>query len=273
MKLGTFRKEKYLLEHEDILKGLLSKNEIVLFLDYDGTLASIAETPEQAVMTQEMRKVLTSLLKHPKCHIAVISGRMLSDLKQMVDLPQITYVGNHGYEIEMQHDLNFKGFITTQYKEALFNIKKSLNALLSPIKGVWIEDKGIILAVHYRSATERSAAIVKKYFFKVCQNYLKDQYIGLMEGKKVLEVRPPIKWDKGEAALWILSKWQKEYGKDQITAMYVGDDVTDEDAFKMLDGIALTVKVGFPKRSFAKYYLKDQTEVLILLKQMLAIKN
>jgi len=273
MKLGTFQKQKYLLGHDDILKDLLSKKDLVLFLDYDGTLAPIAETPEQAVMTQEMRKVLISLSKHPQCHIAVISGRILSDLKQMIDVPQITYVGNHGYEIEMQHDLNFKGFITAQYKEALFNIKRNLNALLSPIRGVWIEDKGIILTVHYRSATERSAALVRKHFFKVCQNYLKDQHIGLMEGKKVLEVRPPIKWDKGEAALWILSKWQHQLGKENIDMMYVGDDVTDEDAFKMLDGIAVTVKVGVPKKSSARYYLKNQLEVFVLLNRILSLKS
>ena len=273
MIFGISQKQKYLLEHENILNGLLNKKELVLFLDYDGTLAPIAETPEKAVMTQEMKEVLISLSKHPRCHNVVISGRMLSDLKQMINLPNITYMGNHGYEIEARHDLNFKGFITLQYKEVLLQIKKDLINKLSSIRGVWIEDKGIILTVHYRLATEGSGKLAKKVLMIECRDYLKNKQIGIIEGKKVIEIRPPIKWDKGEAALWILSKCQKEFGKDQIASIYVGDDYTDEDAFRMLNGIAMTVKVGFPKKSLANYHLKNQPEVLDLLNRIMALKS
>ncbi|MBP9854334.1 MAG: trehalose-phosphatase [Candidatus Omnitrophica bacterium] len=236
-------------------------------MDYDGTLAPITQTPDKAVTTIETREILLRLSKHPQCHLSIISGRKLSDLKHMVDIPNLTYVGNHGFEIEGQTNINFESLVSTQFEEDLAVLKEILTAKLSNLKGLWIEDKGIILTVHFRLATDKTGLLARKVFMKVCQNYLSNRRISFMEGKKVLEIRPPIKWDKGEAALWILSKWQRQLGKNQIVSMYIGDDFTDEDAFKILDGIAMTIKVGQAKQSFAHYYLKNQEEVPILLKQ------
>ncbi len=263
----TSRKQKYLLDHEEALKKLIIKKHLVLFLDYDGTLAPMAQTPDKAVMTVETREILFKLSKHSHRHLTVISGRKLSDLKNMIDIPNITYVGNHGFEIEGQTNLNFESLVPTQFEEDLAVLKKILTAKLSNLKGLWIEDKGIILTVHFRLATDKTGLLARKIFMRECQNYLTTQRISFLEGKKVLEIRPPIKWDKGEAALWILSNWQRQLGKARIISIYIGDDFTDEDAFKILDGIALTIRIGQAKQSLAHYYLKNQKEVPILLKQ------
>lgn len=259
-------------EWDKLRKGLLKKN-LVFFVDYDGTLAPIVETPDKALMTQDMREVLIGLSKFPRCHLTIISGRKLADLKNMIDIQNITYVGNHGFEVEGPINLNFESLVSIQYEEDLALIKNILMVELSAIQGVWIEDKGIILTAHFRLATGKVELLAKKIFMDVCQNYLDIQRVSIMEGKKVLEVRPPIKWDKGEAALWILSKWQQQLGKDQITTMYMGDDFTDEYAFKALNKVGITIKVGEKNHSSADYYLKDQEEVTELLRELVKLKK
>lgn len=271
--MGIFKGHdmKYFLDEWDKLKHTLINRHLALFLDYDGTLAPIADTPDKAFMTEDMREVLIALSKLPHCHVAVISGRKLSDLKNMINIPNLTYVGNHGFEIDGPTNLNFENLVPTQYEEGLAVIKNLLTAKLTSIQGVWIEDKGIVLTVHFRLATERTGLLARNIFMRVCQSYLGNQRISIMEGKKVLEIRPPIKWGKGEAALWLLSKWQQQLGKEQVVTMYVGDDFTDEDAFKMLDGIAMTIKAGDSKRTYAHYYLRTQEEVSVLLRQYLVV--
>ncbi len=260
-------------DHWPRIKESLKDKDILLLLDYDGTLAPIAQTPDKAFMTDDMRETVIGLSKLSRCHLAIISGRKLSDLKHMVDIPNLTYVGNHGFEIEGPTNLNFESLVPTQYEEDLAVIKNLLTAKLSSLQGVWIEDKGIILTVHFRLATDKAGLLARKIFMRICQNYLGTQRISIMEGKKVLEIRPPLKWDKGEASLWLLSKWQQQLGKDQIVTMYVGDDFTDEDAFRMMDGIAITIKIGESKRSYAHYYLGNQEEMITLLKQILVIES
>lgn len=263
---------KYFLGEWDKLKHGLGHRHLALFLDYDGTLAPFADTPDQALMTQETREALTGLSKLARCHLAIISGRKLSDLKHRIAIPNITYVGNHGFEMEGAN-LNFKSLISTQYLEDLAAIRDLLKAKLFSIDGIRLEDKEIGAAVHFRLAGDKGISVTRKIFMNVCRDYLSAQRISIMEGENVLEVRPPIQWSKGEAALWLLAKWQRQSSKDQMTALYAGDDRTDEDAFKMLGGIAVTIKVGDPKGSRARYYLRTQEEVLILLRQILALED
>lgn len=270
--MNTPRKTKYLFAQENFLQRQLSKKEVILFLDYDGTLAPICETPDKAVLARDMQEVLTALAEHPRVQLAVISGRKLADLKQMIHIPHITYAGSHGFEIEGSH-LNFESLISTEYLRDLADIKEQLGTKLSSVEGIWLEDKEIILTLHYRRAGEKGEYLAKKIFMAVCQSYLDQLRIKITEGRKVLEVRPPLNWDKGEAALWILSKWRQEIGKNQVVIFYVGDDNTDEDAFRLLDRNAVKIKVEESDRSFAEYHLKGQPEVVIFLNKILTIKN
>lgn len=263
---------KYFFNFWDDLKEDLSSKNILLFLDYDGTLAPISKTPDEALITQETREVLAGLTRLPQCHLVIISGRKLSDLKHMIDLPNITYVGNHGFEIAGAH-LNPENFIPLRYRQDLAKIRGLLKTKLSSVEGIWLEDKDITLTLHFRLAGDKGTSLAKKVFKNVCRSYLDSQRISVAGGKKVLEVRPAMKWNKGEAALWLLAQWRQQLGKDQMTTMYVGDDLTDEDAFGMLDGMAVTIKIGASKRSSADYYLRNQKEIFTLLKQILVIKS
>ena len=87
-------------------------------------------------------------------------------------------------------------------------------------------------------------------------------------GKKVLEIRPPLAWDKGKAALWLLRKQELAYGRGNVVPVYIGDDSTDEDAFEALKGRGVTVFVGPPRLSAAQYYLKQTQEVTELMKRI-----
>lgn len=268
----TPNKTKYFFTQEDFLKRKISNRSVNLFLDYDGTLAPISETPDKALLSQEMKDVLAGLSGLPGCRLAVISGRMLSDLKQMIDIPGITYAGTHGFEIEGTH-LNFESMISNEYMADLSDIKEQLHAKLSAIEGIWFEDKVIMITLHFRQAGEKGEYLAKEIFKNVCQSYVDQQRITFIEGKKILEVRPPLKWDKGEAALWIFSKWQQEIDKNQVVTFYVGDDNTDEDAFRMLDTAAVGIRVEASDRSFAEYHLRSQPEVLVLLNKIFAVKS
>jgi len=268
----TPRKTQYIFANVNILKHLLKNRKIYLFLDYDGTLAPIAVTPDKALLSPDMGDVLTGLSGCSGCHLAVISGRTLADLKKMIHIPNITYAGSHGFEIEGTH-LNFESLISLEYLADLTSIKEQLNAKLSSVEGIWLEDKGIIVTLHFRLTGEKGEYLAKEIFRTVCQSYVDQNRVKVTEGKKVLEVRPPIKWDKGEAVHWILSKWQMEKEKNQVVTIYLGDDNTDEDAFKMLDKKAVKVRVEESDRSFADYHLKNQQEVCIFLNTILTILN
>lgn len=249
-------------------KEMLGDKELVLFLDYDGTLAPIKKLPSEASMDEDMREILNTLSQIPKCHVVIISGRTLRDLKEMVHIPKIIYVGNHGFEVEGVSSLNLHGMIPAQYFDDLASIKANLTNKLSAIKGLWIEDKGIILTVHYRPATEKAGELAQEIFQRECNPYTEKKRIAVMSGKKVLEIRPPLQWTKGEAALVILQKMEQEIGKNKITTIYVGDDVTDEDAFQALNPLGVTIRVGNQDGSHAQYFLNTQIEVATFLKEI-----
>ncbi|OGX24166.1 MAG: trehalose-phosphatase [Omnitrophica WOR_2 bacterium RIFCSPHIGHO2_01_FULL_48_9] len=256
--------KKHLFSCWDRLKGQIRDKIIILFLDFDGTLAPIVEKTGLAALPEETRKVLEKLSRSPCFRIAVVSGRMLADLKQKMNIPHITYVGNHGYEIEGP-DINFRGLIPPSMNEAMGFIRENLNGKLASIPGVHIEDKGITLSLHYRSADPENFKLIKRIFNNTCKPYLKNNQITVKSGKMVFEIRPPVVWDKGKAVLWLLNKWKRVLGGDNVFPVCIGDDVTDEDAFKVLKGKGVTVRVGQERDTAAEYYLGNQEEINQLL--------
>ena len=118
--------------------------------------------------------------------------------------------------------------------------------------------------MHYRRVQSSSQQMIVKEISNLLMPYLKNKEIMLTYGKKVLELRPPVKWNKGSAVLWILSKFKKS----KILPIYIGDDITDEDAFESINRIGLTFYVGITKSTCASYKLKNVDEVYQLLKKI-----
>jgi trehalose-phosphatase len=263
---------EYLFSNWKNLKEKLQGRHMFLFLDYDGTLTPIVEKPEKANICLRTKELLERLSECSDCKVAIISGRSLKDIKNKVGIKNIIYSGNYGLQIEGRR-IKFEATTSQRYKNILEQIKKELTKKLSPIKGILIEDKGLSLSLHYRLVNKKQVPFVKTAFHEVTIPHLVRNKIKVKAGKKVLEVRPAVEWDKGKIALWLLARQQAKLVNKKIIPIYIGDDSTDEDAFKALKNKGLIIFVGNPKPSHAKYYLKNTKEVFELLNKILAIRN
>ncbi|PIQ91104.1 MAG: trehalose-phosphatase [Candidatus Omnitrophica bacterium CG11_big_fil_rev_8_21_14_0_20_41_12] len=263
---------RYIFDDLEKIQQDLKGKYLFLFLDCDGTLAAIADTPDQAIISQRTKKLLSLLSQKKNCRIAVVSGRSLDDIKKKVGLKNIIYSGNHGFQIDgpkIKHELVVPG----GYKEVLRRIRVELKKKLSDVRGVLVEDKKLSLALHFRLAALKQLPLIRSVFSRSTAPYLKNNKIRIKPGKKVLEVGPPLAWNKGKIVLWLLARQAALSKKQRIIPVYIGDDVTDEDAFKALKNNGLTIFVGAGNNSQAKYYLKDVQDVYNFLKYILNLEG
>ena len=247
---------KHLFEDwENIQARIQRAQNLFLFLDYDGTLTPIVSRPELAICPAEVKRHLEKLRDLPGVYLAIISGRSLEDVREKVGVSGIIYVGNHGLEIENPTGRHKKILLSAR-KGELKRITKNLQNSLKEIPGILFEDKGPILSVHYRK-------VPRKLFTRVSQVVEAELQQGrdrwkLAPGKMVLEIRPQIDFDKGKA----VREFLKTFPSPELLPIYLGDDQTDEDAFRVLRGRGVSVYVGpgrFP--SEADFYLQNPDEV------------
>lgn len=261
---------KYLFGEWKELKERIGGKPIFLFLDFDGTLAPIVETPDKAALPRETKELLIGLIKCPKLKMAFISGRKLTDLKKKVDLKGAIYSGNHGLEIEGPK-IKFNSAMPRSYRKVIERIRDRIEEKTASIPGVFIEDKGLSLSLHYRLANKDQISLIKTIFHETAIVYLIKNQIKVKPGKMVLEVRAPVEWNKGKVVLWLLSRQKFALSKNNVFPIYIGDDITDEDAFRALGKNGLTIFVGEPKKSLAQYYLKSTSEVIEFLREILKL--
>ncbi len=254
------------LNLKHIVPKLSKTGRIFVFLDYDGTLSPIVKNPSKATLSSKTRHVLSKLANNKRVVVSIVSGRMLSQVKALVGLKGIYYAGCHGLEI----DKVGKSYLLphlAKIRAQVSDIIRRLKAELRTIAGWEIEDKGIIFALHYRRVKKHDIEKLKYTFYSIVRGYLSEGDIVTARGKKVLEVRPALNWDKGRYCLYLMNKLK---GKgEKIIPVYIGDDVTDETAFRVLKGKGVTVFVkGERKTSLAKYYLSSTNEVVKFLCQL-----
>ncbi len=254
----------YLIKELDILKKRLKSSQIMLFLDYDGTLTPIVERPELAILSLRMRHILNRLSDNKRIHLFIISGRVMSDVKQLVGVDKIVYIGNHGLEIE-GIDIGFKNSSFSRFREILEHLKWKITKELVFYKGAFVEDKGFGLSVHYRLLNPKDESIFKTFLKKITKEFSSKKEVRITLGKKVFEIRSPLDWDKGKVVTWILEKYQNIKAKQPVLPIYIGDDTTDEDAFLALKNVGITINVGHTKHSHAHYYLNNTDEVVEFL--------
>lgn len=249
-------------EWEKISKKLIKRKKF-FFFDYDGTLTPIVKKPELAKLDSEIKKLLRKI--SGKCPTAIISGRPLNEIKKLVGLKNIIYSGNHGLEIEIKGRKIIQD-VPLESKKEIHRIKNKLRKEIKKIDGAFLEDKGLTLSIHWRLTGKK---YLPKLFAIIRETICNNSRVRLTKGKKVWEIRPNINWDKGRAVNRILSLLAARYS---LLAIYIGDDTTDEDAFKVLKN-GITIRIGESKKSKAGYYLKKQSEIkrfLILLKHLIA---
>ncbi|MDD3087455.1 MAG: trehalose-phosphatase [Candidatus Omnitrophica bacterium] len=263
---------EHLFRNWDKLKDRVRGSYLFLFLDYDGTLSPIVSTPDKAVIPLAARNLLKEISQNSNCKIAIISGRSLADIRNRVGIKEIVYSGNHGLELKGPK-IKYNQTVSADYKKVLSKIRAELELKLKDIDGAIIEDKGLALAVHFRLAGKKNSDLIKAVFREVVLIPSVAKKIKIRCGKKVLEAGLPIEWDKGKIVLWLLSR-QKFIMKDKnVTAIYIGDDTTDEDAFRALKKEGITVFVGGNKPSSAQYYLNNSKEVYDFLGRILNNAN
>ena len=137
---------------------------------------------------------------------------------------------------------------------------KKLKSKILGIKGIFIEDKGITFSLHYRSAKHNDYLKARKAFFQIIRPYILKKKVRITYGKKVIEVRPNIAWDKGKASLWLIKMLKKKYNLKGIVPIYIGDDTTDEDAFRALKSRGITILIG-RRKTAAEYSLKNVAQL------------
>ena len=242
----------------------------LLLSDYDGTLSPIAKRPDLAKIPQRTKQLLRTIASQSPFAVGIISGRSLRDIQSRIGIKGITYVGNHGLEIEGPE----LRFVIPQFEEvraAFRTVNQSLAQAMSPIKGVLVQDKELSISVHYRLVEESRVDEVKNILTQVIEPFRSQGTVKVTLGKKIYEVRPTVDCDKGNAIAMLLDRYRELRDRDRILPIFLGDDVTDEDGFKVIESKkGISIFVGEQNNNtVARYFLKSPLEVERFLRMLL----
>jgi trehalose-6-phosphatase len=259
--------------HRDAITRRLADSTPAIFLDYDGTLTPIVERPEFAVLAPEMRRILRNLAA--RAPIVIVSGRGREEVARLVGLEELIYVGSHGFDIAgppppagrgtpagpaaspSRGNSPIRREVAGALRPVMQRAAASLSTALAGIPGVVVEDKRFAVAVHYRQVAADRLAEIEAAVDRTLASCPDLKKSG---GKKVLELRPAVDWDKGQAVLWLLQALDLE--TEEVVPVYLGDDTTDEDAFRALHDRGVTALVArTPRPTAAGYSLQDTDEV------------
>jgi len=258
---------------QDFAKEYRAASHRLFLFDYDGTLAAIVGRPEDARLTAGVREKLKALSKKPETSVGVISGRSVQELKAMVSIAGIYYSGNHGLEIEGP-DLKYIHPQAETSRGIMRDLAAQFTAALKNIEGVIVQEKGLSLSVHYRLAKPENEGAIASVVKRITASYVDKGEIRVFPMKKIWEIRPPLDWDKGKAVLFIGNEIKARLKLSDLLTVYMGDDATDEDAFKLLrrpEGWGIYVG-GESQTSAAGYFLSSTAEVETLLSRLIALK-
>jgi len=262
----NIKNKKYLLK-ERYLQQFLSENaeydKIFLFLDYDGTLAPFNPRPEEAYALENSVQILKKLADSEKFKLSFVSGRSLNGLRQMLDIKNANYTGSHGLELK----LSFEEEIIYPFQQGSIDqesveIYKAVKEEFKNKEDLRLEDKGFGLALHCgKSVSEQKTAEELKERFK-------DTDYHILAGRKIVEIRPK-GWGKGKAVNYISERMAEHYAVSDYLRIYIGDDSTDEDAFKVIEnGFSIYVKNQGDLSTEADYYIDDPKDTAKLLNKL-----
>jgi len=242
---------KYLLSKPSLsIATALAKERTLCAFDYDGTLSPIVEHPRLAVMRVRTRRLLRRLAVLYPC--IVVSGRARADvLEKLSGIKVANVIGNHGAETE--------GAIESS--QQIEQWRAALELELETVSGVWVEDKGMSLAVHYRQAAQKTDA--RRRILAAARKLNVAHVFG---GKQVVNLVLTGAPNKGDA----LAAERDRLGCNWV--LYVGDDANDEDAFA-LSGNVVSVRIGQKLRSRARFYLRTQAEIDELIELLLRLRE
>src|SRR3989338_8172671 len=237
---------RHALREFDQLRKKMGHGPIILFLDYDGTLTPIVSHPDRAIPTPLRQKALQRMARTRSCTLFIISGRSRSDVKRKMKGERATGVGDHGFDID-HPPRAIRTFIARRPQ-----LIKEVGRVSAKFDGAWVEKKPVTFSVHYRKVPTKKQSKFLREMSAHIRAWEKRFPLHVTRGKKVLEFRPDVRWNKGSVVQRILRSHEK-----RSFPIYVGDDVTDEDAFRIIrkskNGIG--VRVGRDPSSSAQFFL------------------
>src|SRR5437763_11215894 len=237
-------------------------DRLAVFLDYDGTRTPIVSHPQDAWLSDSMRQALQSLAA--RVPVAILSGRDLDDVRGRVLVDGIVYAGSHGFDIAGAGGLRRE--LGAACLSVLDEAETELREELDEIPGAQLERKHLSVAAHYRNVNQNDAFRVALAMDEVAARH---RELRRIDGKKVYELLPDIDWNKGKAMLWLLETLGLE--RRNVLPIYIGDDRTDEDAFRAIEkrGVAILVSEQ-PQITAASYWLNHPEDVERFLGELIA---
>jgi alpha,alpha-trehalase len=262
----SIRDLPFVLSRRQALARRLAGKRIAVFLDYDGTLTPIVDKPEMAVLAPSMRALVKALAD--RLPVAIVSGRDRQDVHRLVGLDSLIYAGSHGLDIAGPIAAAYDG--CGEYREMLVEAGKRLRRELTNVGGVLVECKRCSVAVHYRLVPEPERPRIMAAVDAVLAGQTE---LRATAGNMVIEIQPKVNWNKGKAVSWILRALNLETA--DVVPIFIGDDITDEDAFAAIDGRGIGVVVSGPSanRATAAGYRIDGPEEVGVFLRFLAEMN
>jgi len=259
--IGVRTGDRRMSELPDGLQALelITERQPAVFYDFDGTLSEIIEDPDSARLVDGAAEALTSL--SAACPVAILSGRDLADVRERIGLPGLWYAGSHGFELTGPDGTHHQNPEAAASIPVLAGAAADLADQLAHIPGVVVEHKRFGVAVHYRNAARDRVGEVAAAVRTAGQRTA----LRVTTGREVIELRPNIDWDKGKTLHWVLDYIRDNEGAGPLLPIYLGDDITDEDAFDAVgdDGIAILVRHSDDgdRATAARYALDDPDRV------------
>src|SRR5437773_7152645 len=260
-------------EREALARRFVGKQPAV-FLDYDGTLTPIRDRPEDAVISASMREAVRKL--NERVPVAVVSGRDRQVVQELMGLDNLIVAGDHGFDIwsptggsiQREEGASFEGFLR--------EVEARLRAALADVPGALVEPKKRSVAAHFRLVPEEQRPRGKQIVDAILSEHPEE--LKVTPGKMVCEIQRRLDWDKGKAVLYLLKALDLD--RDDVVPVYLGDDFTDEDAFRALAGRGIGIFVGSAddpetagRTTAADYVLNTMGEVEQFLNRLAALDS
>jgi trehalose 6-phosphate phosphatase len=252
---------------QDVLNRIAGGSGLFLCLDYDGTLAEFAPTPDDIIPNPEVIDLVSRLTNQTNVQVVIISGRRLKHIQTLLPVQGIFLAGTYGLEMQNPTEGEFHQIELGSIRPILEAIKTRWSKLLDGRKGFYLEDKGWTLAIHARFADEIEATKVLSNAQEVLKDAGLTEEFRILGGSKFLEVGPSLA-NKGKTVAYLL----KRYRRPGELIVYVGDDDKDEEAFaevKAWGGIPVVVS-AIPRPSLAEYRLTSPEEVRAWLMELVS---
>jgi len=246
------------------ISAVIGARRTAFFFDFDGTLSEIVDDPAAAVLVPGAKAALTALATwYP---VAVLSGRGLSDIRDRIDIPGLWYAGSHGFEMLGPDGSEYSNEKAGAAVPGLAAAAAELAERFAPIDGVAVEHKRYAVAVHYRNAAADAAPTITA----AVHNLGSRLGLKVTSGRMVVELRPDIDWDKGRTLGWIAERMS---GDAPLLPIFIGDDLTDEDAFDAVlhDGIGIVVRhtEDGDRATAARFSLDDPDRVREFIQRLI----